>query len=166
MPVKIKDEELAYIAGVIDSDGCISITRSSENRRGSKGYFQFRGFVTLTQTSPEAIELINKVGIGHTGISRQQEGKYPPLFRWSASSRVDVKFFLESILPYLRIKRSQAELVLTFCEHRETILENKPFYLKLKEGGKFIRTGISSYTGEEEILWQRCKQLNQAEVAL
>jgi len=33
MPVKITNEDLAYIAGVLDSDGYIGLGRQRENRR-------------------------------------------------------------------------------------------------------------------------------------
>lgn len=38
------------------------------------------------------------------------------MYRWGTSGSKIVPLILKSVLPYLRVKRKQAELVLRFCE--------------------------------------------------
>lgn len=160
MPVKIKKTDWAYIAGVIDSDGYIGLTRSKENRR-TKETYNYRPTITVTQVEPEAIMLLKETGLGTFGISGQQSKKHRSLFRWGIYNYRDVKIFIKNILPYLRIKKEQATILFQYCEHREKIMEVKANCKKDIKTGKFIASSKTTYTGEEKSMWKKIKNLNQ-----
>jgi len=164
MPVKISETDWAYIAGVIDSDGYVGLTRSKENRR-TKNTYNYRPTITVTQAEPQAVVFIKNIGLGTFGINRQQNKKHRSLFRWGVYSYMDVRFLIENILPYLRIKREQARILLEYCEHRENIMQKKANCKKDPDTGKFIASSKTTYTGEEKVMWQKIKRLNQIRVA-
>ena len=160
MPVKISETDWAYIAGIIDSDGYVGLTRSKENRR-TKNTYNYRPTITVTQAEPQAIMLLQSIGFGAFGINRQRNAKHRILFRWGVYSYTDVKLLIENVLPYLRIKRKQARLLLEYCEHRESIMRVKANCKKDPNTGKFIASSKTTYTGKEKAMWKQIKQLNQ-----
>ncbi|HEB13723.1 MAG TPA: hypothetical protein ENI13_01950, partial [candidate division CPR3 bacterium] len=64
MPVTTED--LAYMAGVIDSDGYIGIVKQSETRRKHTTEY-FRTVITVSQVQLEAIELLRERLVVITG---------------------------------------------------------------------------------------------------
>lgn len=105
----MKRTDLAYIAGIVDGEGYIGI-KTSHHERGRRGY---RLCVTVTNTD---LWLMNhlKFAIGgglvmlhKTPVSRQQ------CWQWQISDKKAGEF-LKLILPYLHLKRPQAELAIKF----------------------------------------------------
>jgi len=136
-----KKEDLAYIAGVIDSDGCISINRDIK---------KYQPTVQVTQAQPEAINLINKIFGGNYRIVKQSKSSlnYKDLYLWRIRSRKNLGIFLEAILPFLRIKRKQAKIVIDYCNIRRDSIENN--------GGNRKNT----YSGIEKIMCEKIQKLN------
>lgn len=159
MPVKIKNDELAYIAGIIDSDGYVGIVKNGETRR-KKITFNFRPTITITQVQPEAIGFIQEKIGGKFGINKQlKNSNWKNQYRWGLYNRKEIKEFLEKILPYLKIKKRQAEMVIKYCEEREKALSTKIVDRDIK--GRFSLSTKHTYSGIEEKLWFGIKQLNQ-----
>ena len=146
MPVTTED--LAYMAGVIDSDGYIGIVKQSETRRKHTTEY-FRTVITVSQVQLEAIELLRERLGGSFGITQRQKGSnWKSLYRWGVYNKKDTKRILEMLLPYLKIKRKQAEMVIAYCELREDALKEK-------------KSSKNTYSGAEKIMWLDIKQLNQ-----
>lgn len=101
---------LAYLAGVIDSDGTIGIKRSTYAMRVRKDAGQpvYSERVGIKQVEPQAIELLKKTFGGYRGTMRPGTKQSKPLHTWNINSRSAGKAIAE-LLPYLRIKRRQAE---------------------------------------------------------
>ena len=105
--------DLAYAAGVVDSDGCIGVKRSdyAMRVRGDAGQAAYAGRVTVKQVTPQAVELLHSMFGGHllTGKPTAKRGR--PLMAWNVHSASAVRV-CDALLPYLRIKRAQAENVI------------------------------------------------------
>lgn len=104
-----KETDLAYIAGFLDGEGSISITRNSKN-----GQLLLR--VCIVQTQKEVLEWIQAVmGVGGTLYKRSRNGSLgnKPCYVvcWAAANAARVLEFVE---PYLKVKRLQAETALEF----------------------------------------------------
>lgn len=95
--------EMAYLAGVLDSDGCISIALSNHGIRPS-----FQPFVQIKQVLPEAVALALTLFDGHLYETKAWCSNGRPLYRWTATCRRAVAC-LGAVSPYLRIKTAQAE---------------------------------------------------------
>lgn len=102
----LEEVEKAYIAGMIDGEGCISVIPSGK---------------TIAQTIYVAntnIDLIfwlyETTGIGSIadcGRGRGYSDNWKPVYKWIMWAD-DIREFLPEILPYLVIKQEQAKLML------------------------------------------------------
>lgn len=107
--------DLAYAAGVIDSDGCIWVTRDTWRMRNADAATPtYQARVRVKQVEREAVDLLHDM---HPGYFRQEPPtarRGRPLWSWSLSSAATGRF-IGDVLPYLRIKRAQAENAIEVC---------------------------------------------------
>lgn len=99
---------LAYLAGVIDSDGYISATRSTH-----KGRLYYGAAVGIAGTDRQPHDLAASIFGGNVRryVPTKERVHHKPQFqwqRWGESARP----VLEAVLPYLRVKRDRAALAL------------------------------------------------------
>lgn len=103
----MKRTDLAYAAGIIDGEGCISISRNSKNRG-----LQIQ--VEVGNTNEWLLQWLRFAFGGRVILvnDRRTENRgWKPVYHWYL--RYDeIREFLKLIYPYLRIKRVQAEIVL------------------------------------------------------
>lgn len=107
----ITDVEAAYLAGIVDGEGCISARWVV-----SRGNKSVQSRVTV-ETCSEALSLylVAVTGVGTTGMHYPQNPNWKPTYRWGLTS-VAGSFFLQRIRPWLRIKHVQAELFIELAE--------------------------------------------------
>lgn len=95
---------IAYIAGLIDGEGCISHQRMR--------YAGWRLDVSqLTETGLVAW-LIEQTGVGIQQTNRQRAGMRP-VSAWRVARLAEVLDVLTATLPYLRVKKARATEALT-----------------------------------------------------
>jgi hypothetical protein len=104
---------LAYLAGMIDADGYITINRS---QRGKSLYHAPQVGIAGTRREPH--DLAASLWGGNVGLYIPKIAGHLGQYQWSrqGSSAVEV---IEAVLPYLRIKEDQALLALELWEHTE-----------------------------------------------
>jgi hypothetical protein len=100
-----KTEDIVYAAAVIDTDGCLMVTR--RQRKGPDSYYT-NAQVGMTK-EPIVFWLYKTFG-GHLSSS-VIKNQYALLHRWSIKCRQSEQF-IRLICPYLKLKREQAELCL------------------------------------------------------
>jgi hypothetical protein len=94
------ETDLAYAAGYLDGEGCFTI--------GSNWRIQ----VCCTNTCREAIQwLYDTFGGNMSGPKEGRKANWRPTYFWRASNLV-AKELLPALMPYLREKKPQAELLL------------------------------------------------------
>ncbi|MFQ5947179.1 MAG: hypothetical protein ACE5NC_13175 [Anaerolineae bacterium] len=106
-------EVLAYLAGVMDSDGYFKI-----EKRRVKGMINphYRIKIGAGQVAPSpAIDLLAKTFGGKVRVRDYGGQGHRPLARWSLFDKSAVPV-LEALLPYLVIKAPQARLLLQLRE--------------------------------------------------
>ena len=103
--------DLAYTAGIIDGEGCICLSLVKEkNIRGRRQ----RLTVSVGNTDKRLTLWLKNMFGGHSVLqSRTRNNK--DYYQWRVSSK-KASFFLSLILPYLKLKRRQAELGIEFQE--------------------------------------------------
>ena len=100
----MKKVELAYIAGIFDGEGSIGI-------RKQKGrYYQLA--IALGMTN-EYIPNLLMFSFGGTVYKDIRPDPCQVFWVWHIASR-KANVFLEAILPYLKLKRNEAELAIKF----------------------------------------------------
>ncbi len=102
------EAERAYIAGFLDADGAIMalIEKHREKRFG----FRVRIIVKITQRDPKILQWFeSKWRIGSVRKNRTT-------YDWILRDQKVISGFLTTILPYLKVKKKQAESVLKILE--------------------------------------------------
>lgn len=96
-----------YLSGFIDGEGCISLHKVGKKSGNTYRY--------------PVIELAQHAGHGLSDIARDWDGNLSDhseigakLIRWS--SRESIKYLLQATLPYLRLKKRHAELILEYYD--------------------------------------------------
>ncbi len=103
--------DAAYLAGLLDGEGTIGLTTKGD---------QYRGYLSITSTNAPVIEWVQQItGLG--SVANRGPGALGRKTRYGwmvfGSSVVTV---LTQVLPYLRIKQTNAEHLLKFYEARGT----------------------------------------------
>lgn len=104
MAERASDIQLAYIAGFVDGEGCVQISKN-----GSLS-------LSIINTAHQTLTFIKRVlGCGSVAPRKQKVNKPQYVFRVYGTSAAEV---LTALLPYLIEKRPQAELALEFFKRR------------------------------------------------
>lgn len=102
---------LAYLAGVIDSDGYITIHRS---RHKGRLYHAARVGIAGTRNAPH--DLAASIWGGKVSLYMPKNPRHRAQFQWSRSGDV-AHTIISALLPYLRVKKEQAYAALELQEH-------------------------------------------------
>ena len=106
----LTEPEKAYLAGIIDGEGSISLVRHKGPRCG---LHNLDAVVKVTNTDSVLIGwLREKTGVGSIYHRSRAGSRYRDVYTivWATTAVRDI---LEAVLPYLVIKRDRAEIVLS-----------------------------------------------------
>lgn len=106
----MKRTDLAYLAGIVDGEGYIGITADHRTRNPDRPCWRLR--VAVTNTNEWLMQHL-KFSIGGGTIILRSDKRQKPCYQWEIGNRKAAEF-LKLILPYLRLKRPQAELAIKF----------------------------------------------------
>ena len=98
----------AYTAGIIDGEGSIGLERC-----GGKKYNRYAIRVIVGNTNEWLCQLLAFSFGGSLHLRPSKNPKHQDCWIWSISAR-QAATFLSLVLPYLQIKRPQAELALSY----------------------------------------------------
>lgn len=112
---------LAYLAGMIDGDGYITIARST-----AKGKDYFAAQVGIAGTRREPHDLAARLFGGAVYCYRPANPRHRPQFQWQRMGKAAVPV-IEAVLPYLLIKTDHALLALELQEHVAQCTTDDPF---------------------------------------
>ncbi len=143
----VKDSHfLAYLAGIIDSDGAIGVSRRN-NKQNKYGY-SYREVVQITWKKSDKtyafLQLLKSIYGGSTGEYKGGFNKATNTVKYSADGRT-AGVIAKDILPYLRLKKNQAELVLEMRAIKGVRYGNgnlKPLSISEKENDIYERALI------------------------
>lgn len=116
--ITLRETEKAYLAGIIDGEGSISIGITKRIRKGVV-YRNHYLRLQVTNTDSALIQWLNKLG-GSTA-ERKLRADYPTarvVYSWNKQCR-QAGEVLEQVYPYLITKRKQAEAGLFFQSKRK-----------------------------------------------
>ena len=122
---------LAYLAGCIDSDGYITIKKSTYSKRHGEsvnaGYWETIG---LRQVTSQVPELLKQTFGGHIYISKGHSENSKPLYNYRSANVIAFNI-AKSLLPYLRIKTKQAEILLELRESKNPKYKRSAYWFQL-----------------------------------
>ena len=125
MTVSHKEVDLAYAAGIIDGEGCITITEhKGKDGIGHSTYF-LRCLVSMNDYN--IIEWLHSTfTLGSVYMIKDKRlTTRKTCWCWNVGGS-KCGNFLELVLPYLKLKQPQAKLGIKFQQHRQTHRPFKP----------------------------------------
>lgn len=147
---KLTPREAAYLAGLIDGEGTITIHR---RRPLPSNQFRlyYRPVVIIINTDLPLLEHVKKIcGTGWVGISMHGHGERKTCYNFQLGRRSEIYWLLTQILDDLFLKKEQGELLLEFINSRDNNLLIMP-YKRGKPAG---------YTKREEEIIDRLHHLH------
>lgn len=108
----LSSEELAYIAGFFDGEGCVVISKRKPYR--DKKYTSYNLVTNISNTDKDVVDYIHSV-IGGS-IRENKKGKRYRVCYANVFSSEQSYQLLKYLLPYLKVRRKQAELAIKFQE--------------------------------------------------
>ena len=103
---------LAYIAGIMDGEGTI---RLQKNKVKANWNFTYHAQLSMGMVTEEIPNLLKETLGGNVREERVLNRR--SIWRWTLTGRFQIIAILEALLPYLRVKKPQAELALEFCRN-------------------------------------------------
>ena len=100
------------LATAIDGEGSLSVIRHRKTK-----WLNYTPQIQISNKSKEWLEYFSKLGFQKIQPIKWKNRTY---YRITMRNREKVLFVLKLIIPYLIIKRKQAELLIEFCESRNT----------------------------------------------
>lgn len=109
------NNDIAYTAGIIDDEGCIRLKKHWRKLEDGRRRYSLGVGVTVGNNSEWLVNWLKFHYGGSVYIAdRQRVNLY---WHWQIETRQALEF-LELILPYLKIKRPQAEIAIQFGRRR------------------------------------------------
>ena len=163
------DSELAYIAGILDGEGYIGIKKSPPPKDGVSPRYSAR--IQVRMVDEDAVAFIAHTLGGNYYRENPHADRGRPLFCFQASDR-KAENILRAVLPWLRVKRHNALVVLEFRDLKANGHKHrtKPVGQKTMPHwtGKLLTVTVHAYSDEFlamcETLYLRCKALNRTGV--
>lgn len=115
----LKEIDWAWIAGFIDGEGYIGISKGyTENKNKTHEWSKERWVwynprINISNTDKESLEFIleNFGGSAKVCKRKKYESNLRSLYTYEISNREDLRRIIPKLLPFLRIKKKQAQLV-------------------------------------------------------
>lgn len=107
----------AYMAGIIDGEGTITIVKNNRKFKNGRQYQYSRAVITIANTSYLLLDYLKSLDIGGFSYDKRINAKHhKQAFQWCLASVSPVYSLLKTILPYLVIKKSRAEEVIAWIK--------------------------------------------------
>ena len=110
--VILKDWEAAYLAGIIDGEGSITLTRMHKNEYR-------RPCISISSSDPELIQYLKSLIGGNISIKKNYKpSKHKDSYTLSVKNKEKVLYILEMISPLLRVdkKKNRALWILYYYD--------------------------------------------------
>ena len=98
--------ELAYLAGLIDGEGCIMMRRDGRRR-----IHQYTLALVVTNEHKGTLEWCSSLFGGYIYDQSQTQQHHKKIYNWTINSTA-AHAVLVAVIPYLQIKKDQAQLVI------------------------------------------------------
>ena len=112
MYTMIKKTGKAYIAGLIDGEGCITVLKRKLRKRGLE-YTLYEPHVIIAMTDRGPLDFVRKIYPGMLTSHSPKNPEYRRQYRYAAT-RPSVKRMVRELEPYLINKKEQAKLMQRF----------------------------------------------------
>ena len=119
---QVPQEDVTYAAGFFDGEGCILLYKTANHKTSTRYQFSVQ---VASVDKPSADWFQSKFG-GYISIRKDPRPNHRVLYTWSLMAS-GARDFLAQLLPYLKLKKEQAELILSvdMSPHKRLTLVDK-----------------------------------------
>ena len=142
---KSKLAQVAYLAGIIDGEGCFTIRKKTYKN----GRTLYTPRITIAMNTAQPLDLAFGMSGGSIRARQTTGHNVPYIFVWEISC-TKAKRMAQIILPYLRVKIEQARLLINLQTRVEICGKNKNRYNRLPDSELQLR----------KEMWLEMKRLN------
>lgn len=138
----------ASLATLIDGEGCIGILKGTR----PSGLFAYSPDIRVVNTNRNWMAAWqNRTGRGYINSFSNKNTKWKDRHTWIIAKKADVIYILKKILPYLFVKREQAEIAIRAIEEK----------VSLPHGARAWNRPSEQELARREDLYQRMRTLNK-----
>jgi|SRR5690348_7467268 len=149
MPKLISKTKWAYVASMLDAEGCVALSRTTLYTSSGKPYFGYDLKISIANCSMRLMKWLMKYFGGE--FRPKQKGKLGirVCYEWFVNGgHSRIEWFLLGCIPYMLIKRDRANYALQFIRLNGQINPQKRAELHVKmlslNSGKIPTTNMSS----------------------
>lgn len=144
----MKEKTKSYMAGLFDAEGC---ARIATRKRGIKTYYEPKVYVSNKSRAVMQWLVLHFGGSFSRNVNNKAGEDW---YIWYLQSFPTVVDFLKTILPYLKYKREQAEVLMRFIETKDSLSEEQKTGVakqlkELKQHGSVTTETNSNYIKAE-----------------
>ncbi len=158
--------KFAYLAGIIDGEGCLSI---GAGRRQKWGVINYNSIVSVANTDIRLIKWLHRNFGGRFFDGKQQRPNNKKHYIWRLLKRKDIEVLLLAVLPYLIVKREQAIVLLDLVRLPSTEnpakrqeLWEKMAVLNKRGVGVTTNTSGASFINRNSFMWKTVDDFTEA----
>jgi len=125
------NENLAWLAGIIDGEGSIGIKRAFDTRK-NRSFVSYSPLIQICNTDmillTKVIEILEFHGITFSfwnGSEKKRNPKWSVAYMIGISKNQSAMKFLELLIPFLVSKKQRAEILYEFCLKRQAYLNDR-----------------------------------------
>jgi len=108
--------DASYLAGLVDGEGCITAFRRRAHSESRERHPSAVGGIRIAMCAPDLIQWIcSFAGVGKVYFLPARKKTHKDCWLWQPGLQGSARF-LEAILPYLRLKRQQATLLIELAQ--------------------------------------------------
>lgn len=164
-----KREQLAYIAGLMDGEAYFGVKKSKAYKCQGRVTPGYHARIQVRMVDEQAIAFIaTTLGEGWYYKEKPHSAKGRPLYCYQASDAAAERI-LRQVLPFLTVKKEQAETILrlrklqaTSQRHKTKVVGEKPFPNRYGTVRMVAVKCLSDeYVGQCEEAYLACKRLNK-----
>ena len=122
------DTDAAYLAGFIDGEGTLGVyyIKNDHARKSDKRYYSLR--LSISNTNQEILANLHAIWGGNLSLNKQNGHGTLSLYSLAWQAQPKVIEVLELIIPYLKLKKEKAILLLEYCKSRQDRSTHKAGY--------------------------------------
>lgn len=127
------EAQLGYVAGILDGEGSISLSRS---RCNTKAHLYRCPHVRIFNTDKRILNAVYAYVGGSMSPHLDQYGNSKPCYRLEWNSKPRIAELLTKLLPYLVGKKERAVVMIAFCLDTSPNEEKEGYWMELKNLNK------------------------------
>lgn len=122
---KLNLVDRAYLAGFLDAKARFDARIA---RYKSRSYDEIEALTVVYGKDRNVLSMLQRSFGGTITVQDRREIGGKLVYRWQVKNKADIVSMIKQTLPYLKIKRKQATLLMRYCSSRlERISEDNPF---------------------------------------